>query len=114
MLFHAGTAFDNEQLVTAGGRVICVAATSATAKAAIKAAYQGLKSVEFEGSFHRHDIGHKYDTSLSGIVIVFANECIVFVIGSSEAMNDGFRFHFDWIFIVRRGDGAHHDVNNPQ
>ncbi|HYM47432.1 MAG TPA: phosphoribosylamine--glycine ligase [Burkholderiaceae bacterium] len=57
--FHAGTAFDDEQLVTRGGRVLCVTALGETVRAAQKRAYDGVDQVAFDGMQFRRDIGHR-------------------------------------------------------
>lgn len=46
----------NDQLFTAGGRVLSVAATGETLEEAVSAAYKGVESVHFEGMFYRKDI----------------------------------------------------------
>jgi phosphoribosylamine--glycine ligase len=57
--FHAGTALDDGQLVTSGGRVLCVTALGDTARSAQKRAYDAVAQVEFEGMQYRRDIGHR-------------------------------------------------------
>ena len=56
--FHAGTAFnaDNE-VVTAGGRVIAVTAHGASIEEARGIVYREVEKIHFEGSNYRHDIG---------------------------------------------------------
>lgn len=58
VLFHAGTALEDGQLVTAGGRVMAVSAAAPTLEASRAAAYQGVTAVTFEGMHYRKDIGH--------------------------------------------------------
>jgi phosphoribosylamine--glycine ligase len=58
-VFHAGTAVSNGQLVTAGGRVLTVAATGAAYTDAIARAYAGVRRISFDGMQYRHDIGRK-------------------------------------------------------
>ncbi len=58
-VFHAGTALKDGQLVTAGGRVLSVAARGATLRAATDLAYEAAKLISFEGMFYRRDIGHR-------------------------------------------------------
>ncbi len=59
-VFQAGTALDeNEQLVSAGGRVLTVVGTGATLAEARSAAYAGVAQVELPGGFHRRDIAAK-------------------------------------------------------
>ncbi|MGQ9823978.1 MAG: phosphoribosylamine--glycine ligase [Desulfotomaculales bacterium] len=59
MVFHAGTAFVNGQLVTAGGRVLGVTALAKSIPEAINRAYEGVKCINFEGMHYRRDIGQK-------------------------------------------------------
>jgi len=58
-LFHAGTRRDGTRTLTNGGRVLGVTATAPTLKGALDRAYQGLRSVHFEGMEYRTDIGAK-------------------------------------------------------
>ena len=59
-VFHAGTALNAEnQIVTAGGRVLAVTAWADTLKAAHDRAYQAISKIHFDGGFCRRDIGHK-------------------------------------------------------
>ena len=46
-------------VIGSGGRVLGVTATGKTLKSAIDKAYEGMKSVHFDGMFFRHDIGKK-------------------------------------------------------
>jgi len=55
-LFHAGTALQNGQLVTNGGRVLGATATGETLEQARSRAYELAKSVRFEGAWYRSDI----------------------------------------------------------
>lgn len=55
-LFHAGTSL-NRELVTTGGRVFGASCAANSLKAAREGAYQLARSVEFEGAWHRSDIG---------------------------------------------------------
>jgi len=57
ILFHAGTTLDNGILRTSGGRVIASTAMASTLEDAIKAAYDGVRCIEFEGMQYRNDIG---------------------------------------------------------
>jgi phosphoribosylamine--glycine ligase len=56
VLFHAGTAVVDGQLVTAGGRVIASTATAGSLEEAVKKAYEGVESIRFEGMQFRKDI----------------------------------------------------------
>ncbi|MET0779249.1 MAG: phosphoribosylglycinamide synthetase C domain-containing protein, partial [Candidatus Saccharimonadales bacterium] len=59
VIFHAGTAKEKEQLVTAGGRVLYVAATGATLDQALEKTYAAIKLIHFEGMHYRTDIGRR-------------------------------------------------------
>jgi phosphoribosylamine--glycine ligase len=58
-VFHAGTAGRDGQIVTAGGRVLCVTALGENVKQAQKAAYGAVAGIHFDGMQFRHDIGHR-------------------------------------------------------
>ncbi len=58
-VFHAGTALRDGQLVTAGGRVLSVAARGTTLREAADRAYEAAKLISFEGMFYRRDIGRR-------------------------------------------------------
>ena len=59
VVFHAGTTFENNQLVTSGGRVLGVSAVGETLKQALDRAYEAIGKIHFEGMHYRHDIGAK-------------------------------------------------------
>jgi phosphoribosylamine---glycine ligase len=57
-VFHAGTKRDNEgRVVTAGGRVLNVAATGTDLEEARRRAYKACDLIHFEGKMYRRDIG---------------------------------------------------------
>jgi phosphoribosylamine--glycine ligase len=56
-VFHAGTATSDGSIVTAGGRVLTVAAVADIAAQARQRAYEGVALVAFEGMQYRRDIG---------------------------------------------------------
>ena len=58
-LFHAGTKYENEMVLTSGGRVFCATALGSDLKDAQKNAYNLVNNVEFDGAFFRKDIGLK-------------------------------------------------------
>lgn len=58
-VFHAGTALQDGQLVTAGGRVLSVAAHGATLQEAVGRAYDAAARISFEGMHYRRDIAHR-------------------------------------------------------
>ena len=57
-VFHAGTAMAGDALVTAGGRVLGVQASGVDVASAIRAAYDGVERIRFDGAHYRRDIGH--------------------------------------------------------
>ncbi len=60
VVFHAGTTTnDKGQIVTAGGRVLAVAALGENLRAAHDRAYQAVAKVQFEAGFYRRDIGRR-------------------------------------------------------
>ncbi|MFH1170032.1 MAG: phosphoribosylamine--glycine ligase [Candidatus Vogelbacteria bacterium] len=58
IVFHAGTSFDQE-LKTAGGRVLGVTAIGNTLRDTLNRAYEAARFIKFEGMQYRHDIGAK-------------------------------------------------------
>lgn len=56
-VFHAGTKFTNGQVVTAGGRVLCVSGWGKNINEALDAAYARVRTLHFEGMHYRNDIG---------------------------------------------------------
>lgn len=58
-VFQAGTALAEEQLVTAGGRVLCVTALGDSVAAAAANAYRGVARISLEGAHYRTDIAHR-------------------------------------------------------
>ena len=58
-IFQAGTALKDDQVVTAGGRVLCVTALGDTVTEAQSRAYDVLKTVSWDGAFYRIDIAYR-------------------------------------------------------
>ena len=58
-VFHAGTAMKDGQLVTAGGRVLSIAARGETLHEAVGRAYEAANYVSFEGMQYRRDIARR-------------------------------------------------------
>ena len=56
-VFHAGTALQDDQVVTSGGRVLCVTALGDTVKIAQTRAYEVAEGIDFAGRQMRRDIG---------------------------------------------------------
>ncbi|SJM96536.1 phosphoribosylamine--glycine ligase [Crenothrix polyspora] len=58
-VFHAGTKQVGDDVVTAGGRVLCACALGATVQEAQAKAYELAKTIDWEGIYYRTDIGFK-------------------------------------------------------
>ena len=58
-VFHAGTTTQNGQVVTAGGRVLCVVALADTVSQAQQKAYQTVHNIHWQDVYYRNDIGHR-------------------------------------------------------
>ncbi|MBT4482342.1 MAG: phosphoribosylamine--glycine ligase, partial [Candidatus Latescibacteria bacterium] len=58
-VFHAGTTFDNGNIITSGGRVFGVTGWGDTFYEARDRAYQAAECITFQDSFYRKDIGNK-------------------------------------------------------
>ncbi|MEY3201801.1 MAG: phosphoribosylamine--glycine ligase [Pseudomonadota bacterium] len=58
-VFHAGTAEKDGQVVTSGGRVLCVTALGDSVRLAQKRAYEVLNTIRFAGAQYRTDIGYR-------------------------------------------------------
>jgi phosphoribosylamine---glycine ligase len=58
-VFHAGTALQDGRLVTAGGRVLSVAAQGATLQEAVARVYEAAGRISFEGMHYRKDIARR-------------------------------------------------------
>ncbi|MBQ9699142.1 MAG: phosphoribosylamine--glycine ligase [Lachnospiraceae bacterium] len=61
-VFHAGTKFDGEKVVTNGGRVLGVVATGEDLLKARANAYEATKLIDFENKYMRNDIGKAIDS----------------------------------------------------
>jgi phosphoribosylamine--glycine ligase len=62
-VFHAGTKNANNEVVTAGGRVLAVTALGATIAAARDLAYETVSRIQFDGCHYRRDIALSAVTS---------------------------------------------------
>ena len=58
-VFHAGTKLESGQVVTSGGRVLCVCALGETVTEAQARVYQHLKRIHWDGVYFRRDIGYR-------------------------------------------------------
>lgn len=60
-VFHAGTKFDGDKIVTNGGRVLGVVAKGENLKAARANAYKATEWIDFANKYKRNDIGKAID-----------------------------------------------------
>ena len=58
-VFHAGTRMRDGEVVTAGGRVLCVCAMGGSVADAARTAYAGCDKIHWDGAFFRRDIGYR-------------------------------------------------------
>jgi phosphoribosylamine--glycine ligase len=58
-VFHAGTRLEGKNLVTSGGRVLCVTALGDSVRMARTRAYETVEKIRFDGMQYRKDIGHR-------------------------------------------------------
>jgi len=58
-VFHAGTALKGAEVVTSGGRVLCVCGLGATARLAQQTAYSAVARIHWDGVQFRKDIGYR-------------------------------------------------------
>jgi len=59
MVFHAATQTQGKEVLTHGGRVLCVTALGDTVRQAQAHAYEVVDDIHFEGMQYRRDIGHR-------------------------------------------------------
>jgi phosphoribosylamine---glycine ligase len=59
IVFHASTAEQGGQVLTSGGRVLCVTALGDSVRLAQARAYEVLQCITFDGAQYRRDIGHR-------------------------------------------------------
>jgi len=59
VVFQAGTRLDGSDVVTAGGRVLCVTALGADLARARSQAYQAFERIQWDGKTYRRDIGSR-------------------------------------------------------
>jgi phosphoribosylamine--glycine ligase len=58
-VFHAGTCFSGDQVITNGGRVLGVTAMGDTVAQAKQRAYEAVDRIQFDGAYCRKDIADK-------------------------------------------------------
>jgi phosphoribosylamine--glycine ligase len=58
-IFHAGTTMKDGQVVTSGGRVLCVTALGGTVREAQRNAYDLVETIHWDNVYYRTDIGYR-------------------------------------------------------
>jgi len=58
-VFHAGTVLNGKEVITDGGRVLCVTALGSSVRTAQRRAYEIAGRIRFEGMQFRRDIGSR-------------------------------------------------------
>ncbi len=58
-VFHAGTANSDDDVVTSGGRVLCVVGLGDNVASAASEAYAAVDKIDWEAVYIRRDIGHR-------------------------------------------------------
>jgi phosphoribosylamine--glycine ligase len=59
MVFHAGTTLKEGEVLTSGGRVLCVTVLADNVRQAQQRAYEVASAIYFDGKQYRTDIGHR-------------------------------------------------------
>ncbi len=57
LVFHAGTKFQKENVLTNGGRVLAITSMDKDYKVALQKSYEQIKNISFEDIYYRKDIG---------------------------------------------------------
>jgi phosphoribosylamine--glycine ligase len=60
LIFHSGTQLENGEVVTNGGRVLCVTSYAVSLQDAIRKSMSVLKHIDFDGMYFRRDIGYEF------------------------------------------------------
>jgi len=60
LVFQAGTGFQENTIVTKGGRVLTVTSQGKDLQQAVQKAQKALSSIQFEGMYFRKDIGYEF------------------------------------------------------
>lgn len=58
-VFHAGTKLDNGNVVTSGGRVLCIVGLANSVSQAQSLAYERVETINWDEVYYRTDIGHR-------------------------------------------------------
>jgi phosphoribosylamine---glycine ligase len=60
LIFHSGTAVVDNEVVTTGGRVLCVTSYGKAISEAVNKSKEVLENIYFDGMYYRTDIGHEF------------------------------------------------------
>jgi phosphoribosylamine--glycine ligase len=60
LIFHAGTKLENGEVMTNGGRVLCVTSFAETVYEAVDKSRDVLEKIDYEGIYYRRDIGYEF------------------------------------------------------
>lgn len=60
IVFHAGTSPKEDEVVTSGGRVLCVTSYGDTISGAVSKSKEVLRQISFEDMYYRKDIGYEF------------------------------------------------------
>lgn len=60
IVFHAGTTPKDDEVVTSGGRVLCVTSYDDTISGAVSKSKKVLQQISFEDMYYRKDIGYEF------------------------------------------------------
>lgn len=60
IVFHAGTTPKEDEVVTSGGRVLCVTSYDDTISGAVRKSRKVLQQIRFEDMYYRKDIGYEF------------------------------------------------------
>jgi phosphoribosylamine--glycine ligase len=60
LIFHAGTRTEDNQVLTNGGRVLCVTSYAGNLQEAIRRSMVVLTKIDFDGMYFRRDIGYEF------------------------------------------------------
>ena len=58
-VFHSGTRLENNDVLTNGGRVLCVTALGDDLKQSNRNAYSAVQEIGWDGKYYRKDIGFR-------------------------------------------------------
>jgi phosphoribosylamine--glycine ligase len=60
LVFHAGTRAEKDEVLTSGGRVLCVTSFAETVYEAVDKSRDVLEKINYEGIYYRRDIGFEF------------------------------------------------------